>query len=464
VLIDNASGIGAPTATQCLAVAYSGGRDSTALLHATAQAAARLPGAQVVALHVHHGLSERADDWLDHAQVQCAAWAAAGWPVRLVCSRLALQPARGESLEAVARVARYRALAEMAHEVGAERILLAHHRRDQAETFLLQALRGAGVAGLSAMPVVRERHGVQWVRPWLHHPREAVEAYVAHHGLSFVDDDSNGDARFARNRLRLKVWPALSGAFAQAEASLAQAGARAADARSCLRLWLDQAVAGVALGERELDAHALLALGPPQQREVLRHWFTAQTGCHMPASTVSRLTQELPVLVNTGRSIEWRSGAFDLGLYRGVLSWRTAVASHQSPAPQTLSIDAPGLYAVPAWAGSFMVRIVSEGKVVEDEANSVPLALLGQALVRARVGGETFQLGPRRPARSLRKQYQAQGVPQWEREGPLLCVGEQLVFARGLGVDARCRLALEDAAAASAGPHVALSWVEDPPI
>ena len=154
--------------------------------------------------------------------------------MRLLSHRLSDQPARGESVEAWARQARYRALRHMTLEAGAGVVLLAHHQRDQAETLLLQALRGAGVAGLAGMPRSADRDGVVWMRPWLHHPREAIEAYVRQHRLRHVDDDSNADVRFARNRLRLSVWPALKAAFPQAEASMADTAAWAGEAAACL--------------------------------------------------------------------------------------------------------------------------------------------------------------------------------------------------------------------------------------
>src|SRR5690606_18940813 len=139
---------------------------------------------------------------------------------------LTLTPQPGDSIEAVARQARYEALAEMAQDTGCDTVLLAHHRQDQAETFLLQALRGAGAAGLAGMPPAATRLGVHWLRPWLHHPRQAIEAYVEAHGLSYVDDGSNDDVRYARNRLRHDVWPALQAAFPQAQAMLAVAASR----------------------------------------------------------------------------------------------------------------------------------------------------------------------------------------------------------------------------------------------
>lgn len=433
-----------------IAVAYSGGRDSTALLHATAVAALEQPGLRVVALHVHHGLSAHADQWLAHAQAQCEAWARQGLPVSLVWRRLSLNQSTGDSVEALARDGRYRALTEMAQEAGVDTVLLAHHRRDQAETFLLQALRGAGIAGLSAMPSSADRHGIRWERPWLSQPRRAIEAYVAQHGLAHIEDDSNADPRFARNRVRLTVWPALEAAFEQAEVSLAQSAARAADARACLEAWLAQSLVSLLVpGQTDaLSAPALLALPLPHQRELLRRWFTTRTDRHLPASAVARLTQELPSLVDTGRSILWRAGAFDVCLYRGVLVCRpAALAGHLSTealAPVLLRIEGPGRHVLPAWGGELVVSVVDSG--------GVALSRLAQVEIRSREGGEDFQLGPNRPSRALRKQFQAQAVPEWERSGPLVFAEGQLVFARGLGMDARVL-------AAPGEPQATLIWV-----
>ena len=434
----------------CMAVAYSGGRDSTALLHATAAAALEQPGLRVVALHVHHGLSAHADEWLAHAKAQCEAWARQGLPVSLLWRRLSLNQNPGDSVEALAREGRYQALAEMALEAGADTVLLAHHRRDQAETFLLQALRGSGIAGLSAMPSSADRHGIRWERPWLSHPRRAIEAYVAQHGLAYIEDDSNADPRFARNRVRLTVWPALEAAFEQAEVSLAQSAGRAADARACLEDWLAQSLVGLLVpGQADaLSAPALLALPLPHQRELLRHWFTTCTDRHLPASAVARLTQELPSLVDTGRSIQWRAGAFDVCLYRRVLICRSAeLARHSSteaPAAKLLHISGPGRHALPEWGGDLVVSVVDSG--------GVALSRLAQVEIRSREGGEDFQLGTNRPSRALRKQFQAQAVPEWERSGPLVFAQDQLVFARGLGMDARVL-------AAPGEPQVTLIWV-----
>jgi tRNA(Ile)-lysidine synthase len=409
------------------------------LLHATARASAE-QGTHVAALHVHHGLSSHADEWLAHAQAQCAQWAKQGLPVRLLTLTLTDRPAPGESIEAWARQARYRALRVMAAEANARIVLLGHHRRDQAETLLLQALRGAGVAGLAGMPRAIERDGITWVRPWLDHSREAIEAYVRHHRLHYIDDDSNADARFARNRLRLKVWSALSQAFPQVEASLADAAAWAAEASTCLA-----ELAAIDLSEvsnaKGLSVKDWLRLSQPRRANALRAWLKEQTGYAAPASLVLRLQQELP-----------GSGPAQWPLLDGLLRRRRGhllftsdepVAEESGERGTSLSILRAGRFALPAWGGELIAKRVKEG--------GVPLAWLAHLRLRAREGGEQFQAGIGRPARSLKKQFQAADIPEWERKGPLVYSGGQLVFVPGLGLDARV-LALPGQ------PQLSLHW------
>lgn len=439
----------------CVAVAFSGGRDSTALLHATARAALEHPGMVVLALHVHHGLSSHADDWLAHAQQTCTLWAREGLPVRLVSRRVQVDVGAGASVEAQARRARYQALSDMAQGSGCGMVLLAHHRRDQAETFLLQALRGAGLNGLAAMPQDVTRGGVRWVRPWLSYPREAIEAYLAHHGLNWIDDDSNAQTRFARNRLRLNVWPGVLEAFPQAEASLAASARRLQDVLPAAESWREALVASLLVGEGEgldggmrLDARRWAELSGAQRRESLRHWYRLVAQASLAASWVERLAHELPALVFQQRSTLW--GEIGLGLYRGELVFLPdlpmAAGVSSPPVREAVPLDivAPGEYAIAGWSGCLRVRPVQQGGVAPE--------LLDGAVARARSGGEQYQAGPGRPARALKKQYQAAGVPQWARGGPLIWSGERLLFVPGLGVDARCLLGENE-------PQWGLEWV-----
>jgi tRNA(Ile)-lysidine synthase len=425
-----------------VAVAYSGGRDSTALLHATLKAAAQ-QGVEVFALHVHHGLSPQADAWERSARRQCERWARRGWPVHFSSTRLTTQPAPGDSVEAWARQQRYRALRSMAMQHGVSIVLLAHHRRDQAETFLLQALRSAGVAGLSGMPAAAQRDGMAWLRPWLAVPRESIEAYVRRHRLAHIDDESNDDTRFARNRLRHDVWPALTMAFPHAEAALGEAAAWAQEATACLGELAAIDMADAA-DERGLDLHRWAGLSAARRSNLLRAWLRSSTGRAGPASLVSRLMNEL----SASRPAHWPIEDGVLRAYRGRLTYQ-----HQrQPAAQaaareresTLSVRRAGRVALPGWGGVLHVERVREG--------GVPLAWLAQLELRPRSGGEQFQSGLARPPRSLKKQYQAAGVPAWERDGPLLYSGGQLVYVPGLGVDARV-------IALPGQPQVMLRWL-----
>lgn len=408
-----------------VAVAYSGGRDSTALLHATLVAAAG-HGIDVLALHVNHRLNPRADDWQAHAQRQCERFARRGLPVRFVVQVVSDAPTKGDSVEAWARQARYRALRAMAAEHGASLVLLAHHRRDQAETFLLQALRSAGVAGLAGMPSVVERDGITWARPWLAVSRDAIDAYLRRHRLAHIDDDSNDDPRFARNLLRQRVWPALSAAFPQAEAALADAAAWAQQANACLNELAVIDLAAVA-GEPWLDLRAWQGLSAARRSNVLRAWLRLQTGRPAPATLVARLLDEL---AGSGPA-RWPLAGGALRRYRGRLSYEPS-PNPAAPAIEretTLGVRRAGTYRLPGWGGALQVSRVDEG--------GVPFAWLAHLELRTREGGERFQAGIGRPPRSLKKQFQAAAVAEWERDGPLVYSGGQLVYVPGLGIDAR---------------------------
>ena len=436
-----------------VAVAVSGGLDSTALLHASVRSAKQL-GVQVLALHVNHGLQAAAGQWQDHVHAQCRRWARAGWPVQFLSMRLEGQPEPGQSVEAWARDHRYRALAHMARAGGATLILLAHHRRDQAETLLLQALRGAGPAGLASMPARAARDGLQWVRPWLDRPHDELVAYARRWRLSYVDDPSNADVRFDRNRLRHAVWPHLLQAFPHAESSLCQVARQAAGAAALIdeiaALDLSQVVA-----DGSFQIASWLLLSPPRRRFALRAWLAAQA-CHAGGhdALLSRLTAELPHRA----SARWPVGQGDeLRLYRGTLRFHAAGAtvagqalssreSASAPA-QRLDLRQPGDYRLPAWGGLMRVVSVAVGGVASHQLVDVRLC--------ARRGGELFQRARGTPPRSLKKQFQAAAVPAWERSGPVVWAGERLVFVPGLGLDARVM-----------APHgvaqLSLQWIPEP--
>ncbi len=415
-----------------IAVATSGGRDSTALLHATARAAAKFEGGsgiEVHALHVHHGLMPQADAWLDHLRRQCQRWARGGLPVVFHSVRLQSQPARGESVEAWARRERYAALAKMAQAAQIDTVLLAQHQRDQAETLLLQALRGAGPAGLAAMPADAQRAGLRWLRPWLGQPREAIEAYVQKHRLRFVDDASNEDPRFERSRLRAQVWPALEAAFPDAQATLSLSARRMNEAAACVQaLAAIDAVACIG-ADGGLRLAAWRGLAQERQSNLLRTWLRDRSNSLVPESLVQRLLDELPRGVS---GATWLLGRGALRLYRRSLDFAAGAGvgdDTEAASPEALTIDLSriGIVELPQWGGAIEVR----------SGSGIPAAMLEAARLQARSGGEQFQFAPQTTARSLKKQFQALGVPAWQRQGPLVYAGSTLLFVPGLGIDAR---------------------------
>jgi tRNA(Ile)-lysidine synthase len=428
-------------AAPTLAVAASGGRDSTALLHATL-ARARGLGLQVVALHVHHGLQPEADAWLLHLQRQCRRWAARGAPLRFVACRLQGRPGLGDSIEAWARRERYAALARMAHGAGAGAVLLAHHAQDQAETFLLQALRGAGPAGLASMPRAVQREGLLWLRPWLAQRPETIAAYVRRHRLSHIEDASNRDLAFARNRLRAQVMPALSEAFTGAQEALCAAAQRAQEAQACLADIAQSDLQQVADGNA-LRVSRWQALPPPRQLNALRHWLRVQLGQGAAETLVQRLLRELARPGNA----RWPAGAMELRRYRDRLQCAPPVPAAPMPAVTALSLPGAGVFALAPWPGTLHLKRVRSG--------GVALARLQHCELRSRAGSEQFQCAPGATPRSLKKQFQAAGVAPWCRDGPLLYGAGQLLYVPGLGIDAR-------AIAPSGEPQVSLAWRREP--
>ena len=440
----------------CVAVAFSGGPDSLALLHATCRSAAAL-GIEVVALHVHHGLLPEADGWLRWAQRLCGRWRRQGWPLRLRWARLTGAPQAGDSTEAWARRGRYAALSRLALEEGASLVLLAQHRRDQAETVLLQALRGGGPAGLAAMPRLVQRQGLHWARPWLDQPRSSLAAYLARHRLRPLQDPSNSDTTFARNRLRLQVWPALAAAFGDVDNALAGVARRAHEAAAALAELAALDLVPLVDARGDLQVAGWRCLSKARQANALRAWWAGQTGQGAPESLIQRLLAEVPPH-GEGR---WPAGAgVWCVLQRGVLQWVDAVdadadadavcrpsqpvpLSATPAAPDGIDLSQAGCWHLPGQVGCFEVAPCQTG--------GADPALLRALQPRQRAGGERFQLQPNSLPRSLKKQYQALGLSVSEREGPLLWAADRLVFAPGLGLDARCQ-------APRGTPQLALRW------
>lgn len=247
--------------TTFLGIAYSGGADSTALLHAAAH---RWPG-RVQALHVHHGLQAAADDFQRHCAAACAAL-----DVPLHTGRVDARHRPGESPEDAARRARYLTLADLARSRGLAHVLLAQHADDQVETMLIALGRGAGLDGLAGMPREMRRHGVVFHRPLLDVRADALRRWLRETGVSFVEDPSNVDERYTRNRIRARLMPVLDDVLPGFRETFARSARNAARAS---RLLAAVAIDDLAATGTPPAIDALRRLPEERLANALRHWL-----------------------------------------------------------------------------------------------------------------------------------------------------------------------------------------------
>lgn len=303
-----------------LAVACSGGADSTALL----LAAWHLWPDRVVALHVNHGLQAAATDFEQHVQTLCASL---GVPLRVAHLQLPLAP--GDSVEEVARDARYRVLAELAGQAGAAEVWLAQHRHDQAETLLLALTRGAGLPGLAGMPSRMRRHGVTFVRPWLNVSGHALRDWLREQGMVWVDDPSNRDQRHARNRIRHRLLPVLEDTFPAYSQTFARSARHAAQAQALLE---EIAVADLASVGSPPVIRRLQDLSAARQANVLRYWLRQAGARQASEAQLQQALRQIAACTTRGHRIHIRVG-------RGFLRRQGAALAYQAD-PST-TCDAP---------------------------------------------------------------------------------------------------------------------------
>lgn len=280
-----------------LGVAYSGGADSTALLYAAAQ---RWPG-QVSAIHVHHGLQVAADEFVQTCEETCQ-----GLGVPLHVTRVRAGHAAGQSPEDAARMARYAALAQAATERGLQAVLLGQHADDQVETLLLALSRGAGLPGLSAMAAQFERGGMVFHRPLLLLPASGLRDWLVHEGKAFVDDPTNRDERYTRNRIRARLLPALQDSFPQFRETFARSARHAAQAQALLVELAGEDLARVGIPPR---IKVLQVLSRARQANVLRHWLLT---AHQAAPSTAQLEQllgQIEACTTRGHRVELKVAA-----------------------------------------------------------------------------------------------------------------------------------------------------------
>jgi len=425
-----------------IVLAYSGGLDSHVLLHLLARYQELYPQHEYLAVHVHHGLSDNADTWLEHCQLTAAALG-----INFIAEKVVLNVGSRESLESKARTARYQAIAK--HLNDGSLLLLGQHLDDQLETFLLQLKRGAGVKGLSAMAASMPfslQVNCQIVRPLLTHPQQALVDYASQAQLTWVEDESNNDASYDRNFLRHQIipslkqrWPGIAHAVHRSAELCAEQQALADEIAQMDFVSCEHNLVGLKISE-------LHTLSKIRRNNVIRFWLAGQ---QLPMPSRHHLDKLWLEVVNAADDanpqLSWQAGEFRR--YQGVLYNQqqyaalkdVVIALEHTRSQRIVLPDNIGfLYLQDMILETVQdKRSVDICNVIDGNARGsgvkAPLAH-EKVSIRFRGEGKCHPVG-RSGSRSIKKLYQEYQVAPWLRDRiPLIYYGDELVCAVGLWI------------------------------
>lgn len=400
-----------PKSGKRIAVALSGGLDSVVLLDTVCKAQAKNQN-QIFAFHIHHGLQKQADDWLIFCE-KLAKKYKIHFDFRLLHLHSDEEPG---NVEARARAGRYEALADLCEEYGIEDLLLAHHQNDQAETVLLQLLRGSGVAGLSGMPASRgisTNPGITLWRPLLNQSRQELEAYAKEHKLKWIEDPSNQNTKYRRNAVRKKIIPALKKIQPEALANMARSAQLLGEAQTLLNRLAQQDGKNI-LYKNQLKVAPLLVLAKedlPAANNVLRYWLQTQR-LAMPSQERLQAWWRDLAQVKADANLGWLHDASKIYLWRGML--------------QVGNVEG-GRWVLKALPANSQQLGLPAAWVKEAQDNN-------EVSLRERQGSEKIQIKPKTPRKTLKNLYQEADIPPWERQAPLLYINDELIAVAGIGV------------------------------
>jgi tRNA(Ile)-lysidine synthase len=418
-------------------VAFSGGLDSTVLLHTLASSQAQ-HGVPVLAVHVNHGLQEEAARWAEFCRETSATYG-----IDFVSHEVVVATGSGLGPEASAREARYACLRTIVQPD--DWLLSAHHQDDQAETLLLNLLRGSGPAGLAGIGALRPFAGGWLVRPLLDVPRIELEEYTRRFELKWIEDPSNEEQVFDRNYLRHEVMPRLDSRWPDAAGRLRRSAQLASEASQLLSELAELDLAALGGKPDRLALNGLRALTPERQRNVLRH-AVRRLGLPVPgAKQLQSIVADLiPARDDAQPLVCWSGIAarrYRDELYIVAENMVEAVANYSRVISGNRVDLGPGLGTLTLTA---------------DSASGLSESVVDAGLeLRFRVGGEEFQPQDQRHKRKLKKLLQEAGVVPWMRERlPILYSGGRIVAVADLWV----------AADSVAEPGTAISWTNGPSI
>jgi tRNA(Ile)-lysidine synthase len=413
-----------------IAIAYSGGLDSSMLLYAARDFAERYPVSLFV-FHIHHGLNPRADEWLAHCEQ-----VAQSYGITFAARRVRVDKQSGLGVEEAARRARYEALGDLCREHDVPLLLTAHHQDDQAETILLQLMRGAGLRGLSGMPAFAAKHellgqGVALGRPLLEISRGGLADESLRLKISHIDDDSNEDVRYRRNAIRHRVVPVLRQIFPGFESRVSRSSAHLQQAQRLLDELGEMDLVRCQLDDGSgLDLNAMKSLSAERTDNLLRYWLSRQS-ISLPSQ--AQLQQIRQQMLHASLDSEPRYACAELHLRRvGTRLVRDEEAGSPPQTKKLLHWQGEGVIELPEWRGKLLFRECTEGGISAHSLRQGPLVL------HPRSGHERLKLAAGRPSRTLKNLYQEAGLLPAERRWlPLVSLQDRLVFAAGLGMDVR---------------------------
>ncbi len=400
--------------TARIAVAFSGGLDSTVLLHSTVAA---YGSEHVIALHVNHGLQDIADDWVMHCNDIAASYDVEfdfrilNWPS--VVEELS-------NIEAQAREARYEALTHMCEQHGVTDLLLGHHQDDQAETVLLQLIRGSGLPGLSAMGQQRSlaNTAIRVWRPFMDLTRKDLESYANEYHLDWIEDPTNKDEHFTRNFIRLRILPILEKVQPNLRKNLSRTASHMAQAQSLLDQLADIDL-NVMTTESGLDMISLIALRNEdiaRANNALRRWIYLQ-GLSMPSEErLGSWWTDLETLKDmSDHQLQWVHDGKHLRVWRQKLTVNESIITqgHWEFRSVDEDTDAYGL--------ALDVYEIAKAK--------------GQLQEQERTGGIKIRIHPSQARKTLKKLFQELDIPPWQRTAKILCIDQDVLAVAGVGLN-----------------------------
>ena len=416
-----------------IAVALSGGLDSVVLLDTVCKAQAKNSLTHIYAFHIHHGLQKQADDWLIFCE-KLAKKYKIHFDFRLL--HLTGSQEQG-NIEARARAGRYEALTDLCVEYGIEDLLLAHHQNDQAETVLLQLLRGAGVAGVAAMPSSRQLDSKQgkitlW-RPLLDQSKKELEAYAKEHKLKWIEDLSNQDSKYRRNAIRKTIIPALEKIQPEAISNLARSAGLLAEAQTLLDRLAMQDGKTILL-KNGIELKQLIELAKkdlPAANNLLRYWLKINELTMPSQERLAAWWRDLNT-VKAGAQLEWVHDEKSIRLWRGVLQIEGLKLG------EWIFKTIPSSSKTAGFPSLWVKEAQQKGLLTH----------------KNRSGSEKIQIKANAPRKTLKNLFQEGDVPPWQRNAPLLYINEELIAVAGVG--------LSYPHLVHSGPRVRPEWVQNP--